>query len=310
MVFQTKFNLLMKLHYVYIMATALAAIITTSCSKEIIEANASKTITLTSLTATTAPEIQETKTILDGATLKSSWLAGDAINVFFGASESSKFVCQASGEIAQFKGSIDVVTGGGEGLTDETSLWGVYPYNSNTSCDGTTITLSLPGNQQAKANTFADDLFPTIARSQNFYLSFYNVCGSFRFTVTNPDIVKVTVKGNRGEDIAGKARVSMNERPEVSAVINPVQEITMSVPDGECFEVGKTYYFALYPTNFQSGFTLTFYKEDSKAEFVYSSPYNLKRNVFTMLRDKDHGLVFNNIPLNEWEEGENIGGEI
>lgn len=300
----------MKLHYVYIMATALAAIITTSCSKEIIEANASKTITLTSLTAATAPEIQETKTILDGATLKSSWLAGDAINVFFGASESSKFVCQASGEIAQFKGSIDVVTGGGEGLTDETSLWGVYPYNSNTSCDGTTITLSLPGNQQAKADTFADDLFPTIARSQNFYLSFYNVCGSFRFTVTHPDIVKVIIKGNNGENIAGKARVSMNERPEVTTVINPVKEITMSAPDGGCFEVGKTYYFALYPTNFQSGFTLTFYKEESKAEFVYSSPYNLKRNVFTMLRDKDNGLVFNNIPLNEWEEGENIGGEI
>lgn len=300
----------MKLHSYSIMAAILAAVIMVSCSKGIVEANSSKTITLTSLTATTAPEDYETKTILDGNALKSSWLAGDAINVFFGASESSKFVCQASGEIAQFKGSIDVVTGGGEGLTDDTSLWGVYPYDSNTSCDGTTITLSLPSNQQAKADSFADDLFPTIACSQNFYLSFYNVCGSFRFTVTNTDIVKVTVKGNNGENIAGKARVSMNERPEVSAVINPVQEITMSAPDGECFEVGKTYYFALYPTNFQSGFTMTFYKETSKAEFIYSSAYNLKRNVFTMLRDKDKGLVFNNIPLNEWEEGENIGGEI
>mgnify|MGYP003309388362 CR=1 FL=1 len=310
MAFRTKSNLLMKLSSFYIIAAALAAIIMTSCSKEIIETNLSKTITLTSLTATSAPETQDTKTILDGNTLKSSWLAGDAINVFFGASESSKFVCQASGEIAQFKGSIDVVTGGGEGLTDDTSLWGVYPYNSNTSCDGTTITLSLPSNQQAKTDTFADDLFPTIARSQNFYLSFYNVCGSFRFTVTNPGIVKVTVKGNNGENIAGKARVSMNERPEVSTFINPVQEITLSAPDGGSFEVGKTYYFALYPTNFQSGFTLTFYKEDSKAEFIYSSAYNLKRNVFTMLRDKDKGLIFNNIPLNDWGDGENVEGEI
>jgi hypothetical protein len=300
----------MKSHFVYIMAVVLAAIITTSCSKEIIEANSSKTITLTSLTATTARETQETKTILDGNTLKSSWLAGDAINVFFGALSSSKFVCQASGEIAQFKGSIDVVTGGGEGLTDDTSLWGVYPYNPDTSCDGTTITLSLPSNQQAKADSFADDLFPTIARSQNFYLSFYNVCGSFRFTVTNSGIVKVTVKGNNGENIAGKARVSMNERPEVSTFINPVQEITLSAPDGGSFEVGKTYYIALYPTNFQSGFTLTFYKEDSKAEFIYSSAYNLKRNVFTMLRDKDKGLIFNNIPLNGWGDGENVEGEI
>lgn len=96
------------------MAPILAAVIMVSCSKGIIEGDASKTITVTSLTATTAPEIQDTKTILDGDALKSSWLAGDAINVFFGASSSSKFVCQASGEIAQFKGSIDVVTGGGE----------------------------------------------------------------------------------------------------------------------------------------------------------------------------------------------------
>ena len=300
----------MKLHYVYIMAAVLAAIITTSCSKEIIEANSSKTITLTSLTATTAPETQETKTILDGNSLKSSWLAGDAINVFFGASESSKFVCQASGEIAQFKGSIDVVTGGGEGLTDDTSLWGVYPFDSNTSCDGSTITLSLPSNQQAKADSFADDLFPTIARSQNFYLSFYNVCGSFRFTVSNPDIVKVTIKGNNDEMIAGKASISMIERPEVSSIIKGEQEITMEAPDEGYFEVGKTYYFALYPTNFQSGFTLTFYKENSKAEFVYGSAYNLKRNVFTMLRNKDNGLTFSNIPLNNWEEGERVEGEI
>ena len=300
----------MKAHFFRVTAAIFVAVTLFSCSKEIIKPDLRNTITLTTITAVATPQSQETKTIIDGESLKSSWLAGDAINVFFGASSSSKFVCQASGETAQFKGSIDVVTGGGEGLTDDTSLWGVYPYDSNTSCDGTTITLSLPGNQQAKADTFADDLFPTIARSQNFYLSFYNVCGSFRFTVTNTDIVKVTVKGNNGENIAGKARVSMNERPEVSAVINPVQEITMFAPDGGCFEVGKTYYFALYPTNFQSGFTLTFYKETSKAEFIYSSAYNLKRNVFTMLRDKDKGLVFNNIPLNEWEEGENIGGEI
>ena len=300
----------MKAHFFRVTAAIFVAVTLFSCSKEIIKPDLRNTITLTTITAVATPQSQETKTIIDGESLKSSWLAGDAINVFFGASSSSKFVCQASGETAQFKGSIDVVTGGGEGLTDDTSLWGVYPYDSNTSCDGTTITLSLPGNQQAKADTFADDLFPTIARSQNFYLSFYNVCGSFRFTVTHPDIVKVIIKGNNGENIAGKARVSMNERPEVTTVINPVKEITMSAPDGGCFEVGKTYYFALYPTNFQSGFTLTFYKEDSKAEFVYSSPYNLKRNVFTMLRDKDNGLVFNNIPLNEWEEGENIGGEI
>lgn len=300
----------MKQGYLNVIAAILTAIALTSCSNNIDESDSTKTITLTSITATTLSELHETKTTIDGNTLKSSWLAGDAINVFFGASESSKFVCQTSGEIAQFKGSIDVVTGGGEGLTADTSLWGVYPYSANTTCDGTSITMTLPNVQSAAPDTFADDLFPTIARSQNFYLSFYNVCGSFRFSVSNSDIVKVTIRGNKEEDIAGQARISMEQRPEVSEILDGTKEITMSAPDGGCFEPGKFYYFALYPTEFLLGFTMTFYTANSKAEFVYGSAYNLKRNVFTILREKDSGLTFENIPLQDWEEGENIGGEI
>lgn len=302
----------MKFNSVYTIVVAFITIVMTSCSVEIIESDSSKTVTIRSLTAVASSDVQETKTIIDGATLKPSWLAGDAINVFFGASEGSKFVCQASGKTAQFKGSIDVVTGGGDELTDETYLWGVYPYHTDTTCDGKNIEYSLPSDQQAKADTYADDLCPIIARSRNFYLCFYNVCGSFRFTVTNPDIVKVTIKGNNNEMIAGRARISVNENnhPEVNDIIEGEQEITMSAPDGGCFEPGKQYYLVLYPTNFQSGFTLTFYKENSKAEFVYTSAYDLKRNRFTSVNNKDNGLTFVNIPLKDWEEGENIGGEI
>lgn len=300
---------IMKSRVFFIIAASAAVVTVSSCIKELDKENLTTT-TITSITAISDPKLSETKTILDGDALKSSWLAGDAINVFFGASESSKFICQTSGDIAQFRGSIDVVTGGGEGLTDETSLWGVYPYDEDTSCDGTNVTITLPNIQAAKADTFADDLFPTIARSQNFYLSFYNVCGSFRFSVTNSDIVKVTISGNGNEKIAGRAKISMNGHPDVCEIIEGTTELTMYAPNGGYFEVGKVYYFALYPTEFSSGFTLTFYKNNSKAEFVYKTAYNLKRNVFTMLRDKDAALTFVNIPLNDWDEGENIGGEI
>ena len=131
-----KSDLPMKFNSVYTIVVAFITIVMTSCSVEIIESDSSKTVTIRSLTAVASSDVQETKTIIDGATLKPSWLAGDAINVFFGASEGSKFVCQASGKTAQFKGSIDVVTGGGDELTDETYLWGVYPYHTDTTCDG------------------------------------------------------------------------------------------------------------------------------------------------------------------------------
>lgn len=297
----------MKRHIKSVMI-ALCAVIAISCIKD--SDNSCQTMTLTTITASACSDSADTKTVLDGKTLKSSWLEEDAINVFFGSSISSKFICQNAGEVAQFKGSIDVVTGGGEGLDDDTSLWGVYPYNENTICDGNSITYTLPGIQEAKADTFADDLFPTIARSRNFYMAFYNVCGSFRFTVANPDIVKVTIKGNLNEEIAGRARISMEGVPEVIEILDGVSELSMEAPEDGFFEAGKDYYFALYPTDFKSGVTLTFYKENSKAEFVYESPYDLGRNKYARFRDKDAGLTFESRTLNNWEEGETIGGEI
>lgn len=297
----------MKRHIKSVMI-ALCAVIAISCIKD--SDNSCQTMTLTTITASACSDSADTKTVLDGKTLKSSWLEEDAINVFFGSSISSKFICQNAGEVAQFKGSIDVVTGGGEGLDDDTSLWGVYPYNENTICDGNSITYTLPGIQEAKADTFADDLFPTIARSRNFYMAFYNVCGSFRFTVANPDIVKVTIKGNLNEEIAGRARISMEGVPEVIEILDGVSELSMEAPEDGFFEAGKDYYFALYPTDFKSGVTLTFYKENSKAEFVYESPYDLGRNKYARFRDKDADLTFESRTLNNWEEGETIGGEI
>lgn len=296
----------------YLTIAVMSAVIALSgCADEVQPVtDGPRKVTITSITASAGEQEVESRTVLDGETLTSSWLAGDAINVFFGASESSRFVCQEAGDVAQFKGSIDVVTGGGEGLDDETSLWGVYPYSDQTTCDGTGVTYTLPAVQEAKADTFADDLFPTLARSRNFYLSFYNVCGSFRFTVANADIVKVTLRGAAGEMIAGQARITMDTEPVVSEILDGETELVMTAPGGGCFEVGKDYYFAVYPTDFQSGIVLTYYKAESKAEYVYETAYSLKRNRFARFRDKDAGLTFEPITLNDWEDGENVKDEI
>ena len=281
-----------------------------SCTVETI--NDSQDPSTEILTIYASAEAQpDVKNTIDTESLKTSWLAGDAINVFFGASESSRFVTSESGEVAKFKGSIDVVTGGGEGLNDDTSLWGIYPYDSRNTCDGTNITLTLPSDQEAAENTFANGLFPQIARSWNFYMTFYNLCASIRFTVSNPDIKYVTFSGNNNEAIAGKARVSMDAKyPVVEEVMSPKTVLTMYAPDGGCFKPGVNYYFVLFPTTFTQGMTITYYKETSSASYVYSKSYTLERNVFSRFTNRDAGLTFVNIPLKDWEEGENIGGEI
>ena len=251
-----------------------------------------------------------TKTMIDNTTLKITWTSGDAINVFFGASESSRFVTAQSGSVAQFKGSIDVVTGGGEGLTDDTSLWGVYPYNAGNSCDGSLISLTLPADQEAAENTFAKGLFPQIARSQNFYMSFYNLCGSFRFTVESPDIRYVTIEGNDSETIAGKVKVSMTDVPRVEEIITEETKLTMYAPGDGCFTPGVNYYFVLFPTTFTDGLTITYYKEDTHAAYVYPKSYTLGRGVVSRFSKKDSELTFVPTSLNDWESGEKIEGEI
>lgn len=263
---------------------------------------------LCTIYASTESQPQQ-KNVIDDASFQTFWTSGDAINVFFGP-VSSRFVTDESGAVAQFKGTIDVVTGGGEGLTDETSLWGIYPYNASNTCDGNSITLTLPATQSPAENTFADGLFPQIARSRNFYMTFYNLCGCIRFTVSNPDIRIVTLSGNNNEPLAGKVRATMDKVPVVEDVIFPETKLTMNAPDGGYFKPGVNYYFVLFPTTFSNGLTMTYYKENAYASYTYSNAYTLARNKVSRFKDRDAGLTFKSNPLTDWGDGEHIGGEI
>lgn len=253
------------------------------------------------INASVAEQSVETRSAIDvfgSEKVTYTWLAGDAISVFFGDSEGSIFVTDVTASKAQFKGTIGAVMGGGDDLTDETSLWGVYPYDRNTTCDGSSVTLTLPYEQVAAPDTFADDLFPSIARSTNFTMAFYPVCGSIRFKVSNPDIVKVALSGNNNEDLAGKAIVSMplGGVPAMGSISEGQKELVMTSPDGGCFETDRYYYFVLYPQDLTKGLTLTFYKEYEKASYVLNSSVKVGRNRFLSATNKDSGLTFTVLP--------------
>ena len=252
----------------------------------------------------------ETKNAIDNETLALTWTAGDAINVFFGTASSSRFVTDESGSVAKFKGSIDVITGGGEGLDDDTSLWGVYPYNASNICDGATVTVTLPATQLSAENTVAPGMWPTIARSKNFYMSFYSVCGCFRFSVYHDNIKKVTLSGNNNEPLAGRAKVSFEAVPKVEELSFAENTITISAPEGGCFKTGVNYYLVVFPTTFDKGMTLTYYTEDSYASYVYSKTYTLGRNIFSRFSERDKDLTFTSSSSEGWGDGGSISGGI
>ena len=279
-----------------------------SCSQNMMEQ--SDFVTLQTVYASLEDEPETRNAVINNDVTDIQWTASDAINLFFGESVSSRFVTQESGKIAKFQGSLDVAVGGGEGLTDDTSLWGVYPYKSTTTCDGTYVYYTLQSEQAAAENTFAKDLFPQIARSRNFYLTFYNPCASVRFTVASDDIKAVSLKGNNGENIAGRAKISMESVPTVESIEFGETELLMYAPNGGCFTPGVTYYFVLFPTVFTSGLSITYYKESTHATFSYSKSFTLGRNRFTKLTNRDSGLTFESGSLDSWGKGDVIEGEI
>lgn len=215
------------------------------------------------------------------------WNPGDAVSLFFNKGDhgGNRFVAQNTevSAIAEFKGTITGFAGGGESTGGEFWFWGVYPYSEDNSCDGTSITLTLPALQTANAGSFANGLFPTMARSKGLELGFYNICGGFRFSVSRDDIKAVKFRGNADEDIAGKARIQWDENghPAVVEHVDGKKEITVSAPNDENFVPGEDYYIVFYPELLSNGFTLSFITSNSKqGDFSYSSSRQINRGIF------------------------------
>ena len=245
------------------------------------------------ITATSGDPETRTERASDGSVL---WSPGDQISLFYGSGTDggSCFTAQntETAKVANFTGTIGVITGGNDVSVEDTYFWATYPYNATASCDGASVTTVLPSEQVATPDTFSDDLFPSIGRSQGLNMAFYNICGGLKFTVSEEGIKSVTLKGNNGEQIAGRITVGFgeDERPAVTGVADGSETITVSAPAGETFEVGRAYYIVLVPTTFESGFTLTFSKGYAEATYERAKKTTIKRSSFGTLTTPDAGL--------------------
>ena len=252
--------------------------------------------------------ITDTKTSRDESDGSVWWTPGDALSLFYGSGSAggSKFITTAteSCRSADFSGTIGVITGGGEGTTiDDTFFWGLYPYQEDASCDGSSITMNLPSVQTAVPGTFATDLFPTLARSQGLIFKFYNICGGMMFSVTKEGVKKVTLKSNNGELITGKAKVGFNASsglPEVKEIIDGSDEIVLEAPNGESFEVGKFYYMVMFPTTFSGGFTVKLETFTEEATVEKTNKLTAKRSVFGKISNIDGNATYSSKTIKKY----------
>ena len=231
------------------------------------------------------------------------WKSGNAISLFFNAGDNggNKFTTTDSGPVATFKGSISAISGSLSETGGKAYFWGLYPYNASVSCDGTCITTTLSSTQLAYQGDVADDLLVTVGRSRDLAMSFKNACAVIGFTLCQDNISKVTFKGNNNEKVAGefKASFSSSDQLSVTPTSNAVKSIEITPAESSTFVKGKTYYFAILPQHFQSGYTLTFTRNDGHfATYERTTAFNFDISYFYTMTDKDNGLLFAVNPAN------------
>lgn len=240
-----------------------------------------------------------TKTIVQEGALQVYWEPNEEIKVFL-KGRSSRFV-SINTDLASstdFEGNIvGVVIGSEEGAGTNSILWGLYPYWSSATCDGSSVTTLLPASQIGRAGSFARNTHITLACSEGFNLSFYNVCGGLRFSLTQEGIKKVSFQANNKTAIAGKIKMTFEDgRPVVGAVSEGRSLITLTAPDGEAFQTGRWYYMEMIPGQLAGGFTMVFYKDNTSATISTGKTVAIKRGVYGSLSDVDKDLLFKDTP--------------
>lgn len=268
----------------------------TGCTSELqADGNDSQQISISEITAYNGD--YDTKTILGENEISILWQPKDEIKVFYG-SASVKFQSMNTEpeECTIFSSNTSLLYGGTE--SSSSYIWATYPYTAGSTHDKTTVSITVPSSQTPTAGSFYGPSFPSVGRSKDTNIAFYNVCGGIRFSVSQEGIKRVVISGNNDEYIAGTVKVGFNEdeRPVVNEVVSGNKVITLSTNSG--FEVGKWYYVSMLPVRLESGLKLSFYTSaydtpsQESATLVINGSREVRRSIFAEIENADEDLEY------------------
>ena len=209
-------------------------------------------------------ETMDTKTYADDQ-FRVLWHADDRITIFNKYTYNQQYAFQ--GETGDNAGGFskvgddDFVTG-----NDLPDIYAVYPYQKGTkiSNDGV-ITVSLPAEQTWAEGSFGPGSNTMISATSDNKLKFRNTGSilAFKLYGSNVQVSTITLQGNNGERIAGKATVTMpvGGAPSVAMQSDATRSITLScatpVTIGTSAGNYTEFWFIVPPTDFTRGFTIT-----------------------------------------------------
>ena len=227
--------------YLSVASILACSIAFSSCTKEE-NFNSDYNKVITELTATN--ELAGSRTMLNNTAVQ--WKGTETISVFNGESM-KQFVNTASNATnAVFKGEI---------VTETANTYALYPYNASATMSNGVITTSLPNNQTATANSFADGLNISVAKATaENTLAFKNACGLIKFTLS---AAAQNITFTAGSAIAGEMTITVGDDGNISATsITNTEESNKTITLSGDLQSGTAYYMVV-PAGTYSNPTIT-----------------------------------------------------
>lgn len=220
-----------------------------------------------------------------GASLACEWESEDEIALYDGTAIREFVASSVSGSSAVFTGE----------MSSAETYYAAYPYSAATSFSSGNWTVSIPSSQiVAAGDSCATGALVSVATfTDPSSVSFRQVTGLVKITITQDGITDIILTGNNSENIAGTVTVN-SETGAVNAFTDASASITLSHASGT-FPQGN-YYVAVAPVSFDYGISLSFTSSSSyNAMKVGGNSATVSRAAGINLGDVTSSLV--------WDDG-------
>ena len=219
------------------------------------------------------------------------WTADDRVSIFNKNTYNQQF--RFNGETGDNAGGFKKVD------TDEfmtgnaiSHVVSVYPYREGTKIAETEVlTLTLPADQPYAENTFGLGANTMVSVTADNFLQYKNIGGYLRLSLFGEgmSVSSITLKGNNGEKLAGKATVSMplDGAPSATLSADATGEITLRcdppVALGATAGESVDFWLVVPPVTFSKGFTVTVAGEQGLFEKSTEKTLTIDRNIVSKM---------------------------
>jgi hypothetical protein len=232
------------------------------------------------------------------------WTGDDRVSIFEKNTRNQQY--RFTGETGDNAGEFDKVAGSGNTTGNAIShIVSVYPYQESTKISmSETITITLPAGQHYAGNTFGLGANTMVSVTSNNFLQYKNVCGYLvvKLYGDGVSVSSITLRGNNGEKLAGKATVTMPLEgvPTTTMANDATSEITLScatpVQLSATAEESTQFWFVVPPVTFSKGFTITVSGNGGVFEKNTGKTVTIQRNNLSRISPvevvSDHDSVF------------------